>query len=73
MHLVYLPSYSPDLNPIKEAFLAIKAWLQSNCDYVLVETEGAGCDPYALIWEAVYEVVTPDKAYGWYRDSEYIA
>ena len=72
MWLLYLPSYSPDLNPIKEAFLAIKTWLCSNRDYVLSEMEGLGCDPYALIWEAVYGVVTPEKAYGWYQHREYI-
>jgi len=73
MRLLYLPSYSPDLNPIEEAFSAIKAWLRSNRDYVLGETEGPACDPYALIWEAVYTVITADKAYGWYQHSEYIA
>lgn len=73
MRLLYLPSYSPDLNPIEEAFSAIKAWLWSNRDYVLGETEGPACDPYTLIWEAVYGVVTSEKAHGWYKHSEYIA
>jgi len=73
MHLLYLPSYSPDLNPIEEAFSAIRAWLRANCDYILSETEGPGGDPYTMIWEAVYSVVTPEKAYGWYKHSEYIA
>jgi hypothetical protein len=73
MRLLYLPSYSPDLNPIEEAFSAIKAWIWANRDYILGETEGPGCDPYALIWEAVYTTVTPEKAYGWYKHSEYIA
>jgi hypothetical protein len=66
MHLVYLPSYSPDLNPIEECFSAIKSWLRGNRDYVLGEMEGYENDPYALIWEAVYMVVTPEKVYGWY-------
>ena len=52
--------------------MAIKTWLCSNRDYVLSEMEGLGCDPYALIWEAVYGVVTPEKAYGWYQHREYI-
>lgn len=26
--LIYLPPYSPDFNPIEEAFSAIKAWLR---------------------------------------------
>ena len=28
--LVYLLAYSPDLNPIEEAFSSIKAWLRGN-------------------------------------------
>ena len=73
MRLIYLPAYSPDLNPIEEAFSAIKAWLRANHDYALGEMGGPGCDPYALIREAVYGTVTPEKAYGWYQHSEYIA
>jgi hypothetical protein len=73
MRIIYLPSYSPDLNPIEECFSAIKSWLRKNRDYVLGETEGCANDPYALIWEAVYTAVMPEKIYGWYKDSEYIA
>ncbi|OJT10703.1 hypothetical protein TRAPUB_12796 [Trametes pubescens] len=73
MRLVYLPGYSPDLNPIEEAFSALKSWLRSNRDYVLGEIEGVVSDPYALIWEAVHTVMTPESAYGWYQHSEYIA
>jgi hypothetical protein len=28
--LAYLPPYSPDLNPIEEAFAQLKAWLKKN-------------------------------------------
>ena len=73
MKLLFLPAYSPDLNPIEEAFSAIKSWLRHNRDYVLLETEGPLCDPYALFWEVIYTVVTPQKARGWYRHSGYIA
>ena len=73
MRLIYLPAYSPDLNPIEEAFSAIKAWLRDNRDYIAGEMGGPTYDPYMLIWQAVYGVVTPEKAYGWYKHSEYIA
>jgi transposase len=73
MRLLYLPPYSPDLNPIKEAFSAIKAWMRANHDYISGEMEGPSFDPYTLIWKAVYGVVTPEKAYSWYKHSEYIA
>jgi transposase len=28
--LIYLPPYSPDFNPIEQAFSSIKAWLRRN-------------------------------------------
>lgn len=73
MRLVFLPAYSPDLNPIEEAFSSIKAWIRANRDYVLGElTGGAHCEPYKMLWDAVF-TVTPEKALGWYRHSGYIA
>ena len=73
MRLVYLPAYSPNLNPIEEAFSAIKAWMRHHRDYITGEMGGPACDPYALIWEAVYSTVTPEKVFGWFRHSEYVA
>ena len=70
--LIYLPAYSPDLNPIEEAFSSIKAWLRGHRDHVLGEVEGDGGDPYRVIWEAIYSV-TPEDAYGYFQHSEYIA
>jgi transposase len=61
--LVFLPSYSPDLNPIEEAFSKIKA---------LVRKEGA------RVREALVEVigralaaVTPEDAAGWFAHAGY--
>ena len=73
MRLVFLPAYSPDLNPIEEGFSAIKAWIRANRDYVLGEiTGGAHGDLYKMLWDAVFSV-TPEKALGWLRHSGYIA
>ena len=69
-HLVYLPAYSPDLNPVEEAFSSIKAWFRANRDQALAQMRPGG-DPYAMIWAAVYSV-TPEKAHGWYRNSGYM-
>ncbi|PPR00338.1 hypothetical protein CVT24_004359 [Panaeolus cyanescens] len=71
MRIVFLPAYSPDLNPIEEAFSSIKNWLRTNRDYVLLELTGQGGDPYRVIWDAVYSV-TPQKAAGWFAHSGYI-
>ena len=73
MCLLYLPPYSPDFNPIEEAFSAIKAWIRSNRDYVRGELSGeATCDPYEMLWEAVFSAVTPGKACGWFKDCGYL-
>ena len=61
--LVFLPSYSPDLNPIEEAFSKIKA---------LVRKEGT------RLSEALVEVIgralaaiTPEDAAGWFAHAGY--
>jgi len=73
MQLLYLLPYSPNFNPIEEAFSCIKAWIRSHCDEVLVEMEG-GPDsrPYKVLWEAVFTLVTVDKVKGWFHDCGYL-
>nr|MDQ3834115.1 transposase [Actinomycetota bacterium] len=61
--LVFLPSYSPDLNPIEEAFSKIKA---------LVRKEGARTRG-ALV-EAIgraLAALTPEDAAGWFAHAGY--
>lgn len=36
IRLEYLPPYSPDFNPIEEAFAELKAWMKKN--YVLADS-----------------------------------
>ena len=51
----------------------MKAWIQSNNQYVLGELTGEDtCDPYTMLWQAVFESMTPEKIIGWYRDCGYI-
>jgi hypothetical protein len=66
MRLVFLPAYSPDLNPIEEAFSAIKAWIRKNRDYVLEEITGTHGNPYKMLWDVMFSV-TPEKAMGWFQ------
>ena len=71
--LLYLPPYSPDLNPIEEGFSVMKAWIQKNNDYVLSELAGEDrCDPYKMLWEAVFKSMTSENIEGWYKDCGYV-
>lgn len=61
--LVFLPSYSPDLNPIEEAFSKIKAILRK-----------VGARTREALVEAMAEAlaaVTPEDARGWFRHCGY--
>ena len=72
--LLYLPPYSPDLNPIEEAFSSMKAWIRANRDFVLEQLNPryeAG-DPIDMIRQAVF-TVTPEKAWGWFKHSGYVS
>ncbi|EIM79054.1 uncharacterized protein STEHIDRAFT_69968 [Stereum hirsutum FP-91666 SS1] len=72
MRLVFLPTYSPDLNPIEEAFSCIKASIRRNRDYILGELDrGRAGDPYFVLWQTVYDSVTPEKARGWFTHAGY--
>jgi hypothetical protein len=69
-HLLYLPAYSPDFNPIELAFSTIKAWLCRNRDHVNREMESEDGTVYNALWEAVYSVTVGD-AKGWYAHCGY--
>jgi len=71
--LIYLPQYSPDLNPVEEAFSSIDAWLRTNRDRVQAQIEGDDdVDADGVIWEAI-DSITSDDAHGWYQHCSYIA
>jgi transposase len=70
MHLMFLPSYSPDLNPIELAFSSIKAWLHTNHDRINQEMASKEGTVYNTLWQAVHSV-TPEKARGWYKHCRY--
>lgn len=73
MRIIYLPSYSPDLNPIEEAFSSIKAWIRRHRDYVHSELTGSPlAEPHRVLLDAVFSV-TPGKARGWFAHSGYCA
>ncbi|THU79203.1 hypothetical protein K435DRAFT_586323, partial [Dendrothele bispora CBS 962.96] len=59
--LVYLPPYSPDFNPIEQAFSAIKSYLRRHLyDYSL------------SIVDHACQTITVSKAWGFFKSSGYI-
>ena len=70
MRLMFLPSYSPDLNLIELSFSSIKVWLRANRDQVNREMESENGMVYNALWQAVHSV-TPEKAQGWYKHCGY--
>ena len=66
--LLYLPSYSPDLNPIELAFSSIKAWLRANQDHLNQNLAGS---VYDALWQAVHSI-SAESAKGWYKHCGYI-
>ena len=73
MHYLFLPPYSPDLNPIEEAFSAIKAHLRRHGD-IAREAMANKIDDfnvYVQLHNAVWSV-TPQDAHGWFLHSGYL-
>jgi transposase len=62
--LWFLPPYSPDLNPIEEAFSKVKAFLRSAAPRTLDQHSTA-------IWAAL-RTVTPNDAAGWFAHAGYL-
>ncbi|KAF8834081.1 hypothetical protein BDN67DRAFT_915667, partial [Paxillus ammoniavirescens] len=63
--LVYLPPYSPDFNPIKQAFHSIKEWLRRHeADFTQPQVQ-----PW-LIHQAAMSV-TEEDTIGWIHNSGY--
>jgi DDE superfamily endonuclease len=72
IHVVFLPPYSPDLNPIEAAFSCIKAWIRRNNKDIRNAMESVDKEEGVIaLTMAVMESVTPQKAAGWFRDSGY--
>ena len=61
--LLFLPPYSPDLNPIEETFSAAKSFLKA------IASTSRNIENILL---AAFGNVTPGDCIGWYKDSGYI-
>ncbi|PPR05263.1 hypothetical protein CVT26_012410 [Gymnopilus dilepis] len=64
--LIFLPPYSPDFNPIEEAFSAIKAALRR------LDRHFTNPDQVPWLINQVISAITPDNAAGWFSDCGYL-
>ncbi|KAF8836321.1 hypothetical protein BDN67DRAFT_911410, partial [Paxillus ammoniavirescens] len=64
--LEYLPPYSPDYNPIEEAFSKIKAFIRRNDDYFSADTNGLIYDMHVAMG-----IVTESDAIGYFMHAGY--
>jgi transposase len=63
--LIFLPPYSPDMNPIEQCFSSLKAWLRRNDVYA-----SSIQSRVALMHEAS-TTVTREDAWAWITNSGY--
>jgi hypothetical protein len=70
--LIFLPPYSPDLNPIEECFAFVKAYIsrhgQTFRDIVELGDEVA---PFLFLY-GVLDKVTAESSRGWFHHSGYL-
>jgi len=64
----FLPPYSPDLNPLEEAFAKVKAYLKANETAIQTSTDEQLQD--CII--AGFASITPEDCHGWFRQSGYL-
>ncbi|MDX6766161.1 MAG: IS630 family transposase [Candidatus Methylacidiphilales bacterium] len=64
-HLLYLPAYSPDLNPIEMAFSKIKAFLRRACARTYEELMRAVADCLSLF--------TPQECINYFTHAHYVS
>jgi transposase len=66
VRLEYLPPYSPDLNPIEEAFSKIKAFIRRNQDCFTDEIDAIIYDMYIAM-----DIITDSDAIGYIMHAGY--
>jgi|ERR1700690_1726880 transposase len=67
VRIEYLPPYSPDLNPIEEAFSKVKHFLRRHQDYYSATTgDGILFDMYEVL-----DVITSEDAAGYFAHAGY--
>ena len=76
MKIEFLPAYSPDFNPIEQAFSSIKSYMRRHYNYLSwSSTTGTDSSDEAVVYTRLHEAVfsiTPDNAKGFYYHSSYL-
>lgn len=76
MKVEFLPAYSPDFNPIEQAFSVIKSYIRRHYRH-FARSSATGTDPedevevYRMLYEAVFHI-TPYDAEGFFHHSGYL-
>lgn len=63
--LIYLPPYSPDMNPIEQAFHTIKAWLRRH------EAEATSPEARPWLMHQAIASISSEHALGWITNCGY--
>ena len=63
--VIFLPPYSPDLNPIEETFASIKSYIRTHEDAIQSDN-----DLLEVMMHA-FASVTSESCRGWFRDCGY--
>lgn len=73
----FLPPYSPDFNPIEQAFSVIKSYIRRHYHHV-ARSDSTGVDAadavevYRMLFEAIYSII-PEHARAFFHHSGYIS
>ena len=76
MRIEYLPPYSPDFNPIEQAFSVMKAHFRRKYAH-FARSNSTGTDPkdfaevHSMLLDVVYSI-TPEQSRAFYHHSGYL-
>jgi transposase len=65
VRIIFLPPYSPNLNPIEEAISKIKVWIRRNYDLFPVG------DGFLFDVKLAMDIITPEDAEGYFFHAGY--
>ena len=72
MRVEFLPPYSPDLNPIEQAFSIMKSWLKREENLARMEwSERDDMDVFLRLYKLVFSI-TLEEAFSFFHHSHYV-